>query len=70
MREGRTGGHDQPTWCSETESTREGFSRFELSKTSTAVENTGMVRIKQATGIGTSLFLEELSTQNLIMKDG
>lgn len=50
--------------------TREGFSRYELSKMSTAMENTGMMRIKQATGIGTSLFFEELSTQNFIMKDG
>lgn len=70
MREGWIRGHDQPSWCSKTESTRKGFSRFELSKKSTAVENIGMVRIKQATGIGTTLLLKELSSQNLIMKDG
>lgn len=70
MREGWTRGHNQASWCSKTESTKEGFSRFELSKKSTTVENIGMVSVKQATGIGTSLLLKELSTQKLIMKDG
>lgn len=51
------------------QSTRQEFSIFELSKTSTSVENTGMMRIEQGTSISTSLFLKELSTQNLIMKD-